>query len=117
LRCAGLAGYDRNIVKYFAGKKNLKMGNAPVNLIHRDDVIEIILKLLQKNIWNKTYNLCAPLHPLRKDIYPRLAIKYNYETPEYDTLDTFEGKIISGDFLAEQLQYSFKFPDPYHFLY
>lgn len=117
LRCGGLAGYDRNLVKYFAGKRNLKMGNTPVNLIHRDDVIGIILTILKKDFWNDTLNICAPEHPIRKIIYPYLAAKYNYPTPHYIDDDQSPFKIVSTEKLKAELNYSFKFPDPHHFPY
>ncbi|MBX9853255.1 MAG: SDR family NAD(P)-dependent oxidoreductase [Cytophagaceae bacterium] len=118
LRCAGLAGYDRNIVKYFAGKKNLSMGNCPVNLIHRDDVIEIIFQVIQKdNLWNNIFNVSAPEHPLRKDLYPSLAQKFNYEIPHYALSLPGKCKIVNADKLINELNYQFKFPNPFSFLY
>jgi nucleoside-diphosphate-sugar epimerase len=115
LRCAGLAGYDRNIVKYFAGKKDLKMGNAPVNLIHRDDVIGIINDVIEKDYWNNTLNISAPQHPLRKDLYPALAKKYNYPLPYYIEDDDSPFKIVSIEKLKRELNYQFKYPDPLRF--
>lgn len=117
LRCGGLAGYDRNLVKHFAGKTNLSMGNAPVNLVHRDDVISIIFEFLEKDIWNDIFNVCAPIHPLRKDFYPELARRYNYAIPHYDENDNSSYKIISAEKLNNVLQYKFKFPDPLLFFY
>lgn len=117
IRCAGLAGYDRNLVKYFAGKKDLKMGNAPVNLIHRDDVIGIIYSLIQKNKWNETYNVSAPEHPLRKDLYPYLAERYGYPLPHYDLSGKSSFKVINIDKIIRDINYKFKFTDPQNFTY
>lgn len=117
IRCAGLAGYDRNLAKHFAGKKDLKMGNAPVNLIHRDDVIGIIYFLLQKNIWNETYNISAPIHPLRKELYPYLAERYGYALPGFDPFDHTSFKVISSKKIFKDLAYEFKYPDPKSFFY
>lgn len=117
LRCSGLAGYDRILVKHFAGKKNLPMGNAPVNLIHRDDVIEIIYEVIKKNKWNEVYNICTPLHPLRKNFYPKMAKEYGYEVPEYNPADSSPFKIIMAEKMIKDLDYKFKFPDPGKFYY
>jgi nucleoside-diphosphate-sugar epimerase len=117
VRCAGLAGDDRNLTKYFAGKENLKMGNAPVNLIHREDVIGVLYELIKSNTWGETINICAPIHPLRKDLYPFLAQKYGFITPHYDSLDNTSFKIINIDKLMSIVNYQFKFPDPHHFFY
>lgn len=117
LRCAGLVGYDRNPIKYFAGKTNVKAGNAPVNLIHRDDVIQIINSVIKNNYWNQTLNISSPKHPLRKDFYVQLAERYHYAKPQYDLSDTSTNKIVSIEKLIRDLNYSFKFPDPVEFFY
>jgi nucleoside-diphosphate-sugar epimerase len=117
IRCAGLAGYDRNLVRYFAGKRDLPMGDAPVNLIHRDDVIGIIYKLIVQDKWNETYNISAPEHPLRKDLYPDLAVRYGFEAPTYNAQDNSPFKIISIAKMMNDLAYSFKFTNPADFFY
>lgn len=115
VRCAGLAGYDRNLVKHFAGKKDLKGGNCPVNLIHRDDVIDILKLIITGNCWGETINISAPVHPLRKDLYPYLAKKYNYSLPEYLPTDQSSYKIISTEKQQRLINFSFKFPNPMEF--
>lgn len=117
LRCAGLAGYDRNLVKHFAGKTNLQGGNTPVNLIHRDDLIQIIYSLFPHVIGNETLNVSAPVHPLRKILYPDLAKRYGFLQPEYDDIDHSSFKIINIQKLLEIIPYEFKFPDPASFYY
>jgi nucleoside-diphosphate-sugar epimerase len=93
----------------------LKGGNSPVNLIHRDDVIEILKLIIERDLWGQTINIAAPIHPLRKDLYPYLAKKYNYSLPEYLPTDESSFKIISTEKLENLLNYSFKFPDPMEF--
>lgn len=80
-------------------------------------MIGIIFSLIQYNLWNKTFNICSPVHPLRKDLYPRLAEKYGYETPQYDLGDNSSYKIINTDKLDKLLEYQYKFPDPEKFTY
>ena len=116
IRCAGLTGYDRILIKHFAGKQNLLGGANPVNLIHRDDVIGIISQLIQKDIWNHTLNICAPLHPTRKDFYTHLAERYNFEMP-YFSLEKSDFKIINIEKLQSLINYSFVYPDPMLFDY
>ena len=50
IRFAGLFGYDRNPGRFLAGRKEVRNGEAPVNLIHRDDCINIIELVIEKNI-------------------------------------------------------------------
>ena len=44
VRFGGLIGGSRNPVKYLAGRNDLANGNAPINLIHRDDCINILVE-------------------------------------------------------------------------
>ena len=111
IRCAGLIGYDRILINHFAGKQNLAGGAKPVNLIHRDDVIEIICQLINKDSWNHTLNICAPLHPNRKDFYTHLAERYNFEMP-YFSMEKSDFKIIGIEKLQSLINYTFVYPDP-----
>ena len=59
LRFGGLIGYDRKPGNFFKNGKAINYPDAFVNLIHRDDCIQIIKELIAKNIWNKTLNACT----------------------------------------------------------
>ncbi len=117
LRCGGLTGYDRLLIRHFAGRKGLTIGEEPVNIIHRDDVIGIIEAVIKQEKWGETYNVCAPLHPLKKDFYKELAERFDYEQPEFITSETQPFKIVNTDKLANELNYTFKYPDPMEFNY
>ena len=54
LRFGGLIGYDRKPGNFFKNGKIINFPDAFVNLIHRDDCIQIIKEIIEKNIWNKT---------------------------------------------------------------
>ena len=47
LRFGGLIGEDRHPVKFLAGRNNIKNPEAPINLIHQSDCIEIIQKIIR----------------------------------------------------------------------
>ncbi|TAH26305.1 MAG: nucleoside-diphosphate sugar epimerase [Cytophagales bacterium] len=117
LRCAGLVGYERMLVKFFAGKKNIEGGNSPVNLIHRDDVISIIIKLLEHPLENMTLNICSPIHPSRAEFYTHEALKYGFQEPNFNTEDHMSYKEIGVEKLLNTIGYSFIFPDPLNFAY
>jgi len=111
LRFAGLVDTDRNPVKFFAGRKNIPGGNIPVNLIHREDCINIIHQVITKNIWNEIFNACSDLHPSKKEFYTAAAEKLNLPVPEFiDTDDSY--KIVNSDKLKKMLSYDFIYPDP-----
>jgi nucleoside-diphosphate-sugar epimerase len=117
LRMGGLVGYDRNLLKYFAGKTGLQGGNTPVNLIHRDDCIKIIIEVIQKKAFNKIYNCCSPQHPTRKIFYSNLANRYFKTAPQYIEEDQSTWKIINSDKLISELQYQFLYPNPLEYTY
>lgn len=117
LRCAGLAGYDRMLARHFAGKTGLSGGNSPVNLIHRDDVVNIIHILLESGITKETFNLSAPVHPLKKDFYTNLAARFSLPIPEFADSTSTPGKLISSRKIQQVLSYRFLFPDPGKFSY
>ena len=48
VRFGGLFGGSRQPARYLAGRKALRNGNAPVNLIHRDDCIGILLEIIKQ---------------------------------------------------------------------
>ncbi len=117
LRCGGLTGYDRLLIRHFAGRKNLTIGDEPLNLIHRDDVIGIIEAIIEQEKWGQTYNICSPLHPLKKDFYKELAERFGYEQPEFIPAEKQHFKIINTEKLTSELKYSFKYPDPMKYSY
>ncbi|MCC5944797.1 MAG: NAD(P)H-binding protein [Bernardetiaceae bacterium] len=117
LRCGGLMGDSRIPGKYFAGKTNLTTGHIPVNFIHYDDVAGIILSVLEQDRWNEIYNVVAPSHPKRREIYLSNAKKFGFEAPTFDMSGQTPYKIVSADKLIKQLDYQFAYPDPLEFPY
>ncbi len=117
LRCGGLMGYDRVPGKYFAGRKGLTTGQIPVNFVHRDDVIRIIYEIIEQEKWGEIFNVVAPEHPLRQDIYMQNALEFQFETPEFVHTEPSDYKIVHGQKLIEALNYTYIYPDPLSFRY
>jgi nucleoside-diphosphate-sugar epimerase len=116
LRCGGLMGKERVAGKYFAAKKGLNNGHLILNLIHYRDVIGIIEKIIEKDAFGKVWNLVAPMQRSRKEVYEQNAYDYGFSPPEFTYNDlSLPFKIISPQKLLNELQYSFKFPDPKFF--
>ena len=107
LRFAGLIGPDRHPVHHLAGKKGLKNPDAPVNLIHLDDCISIILEILQQEKWGETYHATFPFHPTRKEYYTEKAGEFGLPVPEF-TNTPVKGKTISSEKLSGELRYAFR---------
>ncbi len=111
IRFAGLIDDDRNPVKFFAGRNNIPGGNIPVNLIHRTDSINIVYRVIEKDVWNEIFNACSDYHPSKREFYTAAARKVNLPAPEF--IDTDDGyKIINSDKLKLRLGYEFVYPDP-----
>jgi nucleoside-diphosphate-sugar epimerase len=116
LRFGGLIGEDRHPIKFLAGRKNIENPNAPINLIHQEDCIGIIMEILRqaqndKLEWNDTFNAVTPFHPSRKEYYTQKAIDLNLDLPEFNTENSSFGKTISSSKIEKVLGYSFAKPN------
>lgn len=107
IRFGGLIGPNRNPVRFLSGQKNIENPDAPVNLIHLNDCIEIIHAILKKECWGNTFNAVAPQHPFRKEYYSKKAISLGLQEPEFQQTNTSKGKIVQSIRLTELLDFSF----------
>ncbi|NAY92575.1 NAD(P)H-binding protein [Muricauda sp. JGD-17] len=97
IRFGGLIGPDRHPVTMLSRRENLSNGNAPVNLIHRNDCILLITTILKNNYWGEIFNGVYPFHPSKKDYYTAEAKKRGIPPPKYaDTPSYPSGKIVVG---------------------
>lgn len=111
LRFGGLIGEDRHPIRFLAGKKNLDNTNAPINLIHQKDCIGIILKIIELDCWNETFNAVTPFHPSRKEYYTQKAINLNLALPEFNHESATFGKTILSTKIENVLGYMFTNPN------
>jgi nucleoside-diphosphate-sugar epimerase len=113
IRFGGLIGYDRNPARFLSGKKDLKDGSVPVNLIHRDDCIAIIVAIIKQQKWGKVYNACSDEHPSRKDFYTKACILSSLPEPIFSEQEpSNQYKIIDSSLMKNDLQFSFKYKSP-----
>lgn len=112
LRMAGLVGGTRQVGNFLAGKKDVKNGNAPVNLVHLEDCLAIILKIIETEKRNVVYNVCADEHPLKNILYPIKALELGKEAPTFLKNDVPSYKIVSNQLLKSDLNYTFLKPNP-----
>jgi hypothetical protein len=108
LRFGGLIGGDRHPLKYLSGKEN-DNPNASINLIHIEDCIGVICKIIALDKWGQTYNAVSPFHPTRKEYYIRKAGEQNLPMPTF-TDGGHEGKIVRADKVITDLVYTFEKP-------
>ncbi|SHG42604.1 Nucleoside-diphosphate-sugar epimerase [Flavobacterium segetis] len=110
VRFGGLIGSDRQPATFLAGKENIANPNAPVNLIHQEDCIGIILKIIEMDFWNETFNAVSSFHPSREEYYTQKAAELNLALPIFDHLKPSIGKIIENDKVLRLLKYTFAQP-------
>jgi NAD dependent epimerase/dehydratase family enzyme len=89
------------------GKTNVANPEAPINLIHQADCIEIISEILKQNFWNETFNAVSPIHPTRKKYYTEKAKQLHLIAPIFTENETNVGKIVSSEKLETILGYRF----------
>ena len=112
LRFGGLYGYNRHPVRYLAGKKNLPSPLKPVNLIHQDDCIHIVRKVLKLESVKGVFNAVSDGHPPRKTLYQSAADHFGVEPPSFNSSSESINRIISNEKLKNELDYSFIYPNP-----
>lgn len=112
LRPGGLAGGDRQPGRWLAGRKDLAGASEPVNLIHREDVIGVILAVIRQEKWGETFHLVADEHPTRQVFYTAQARKLGLEPPSFREEDGKGGKLLTNEKVKKELGYRFRYPDP-----
>jgi nucleoside-diphosphate-sugar epimerase len=109
VRFGGLIGGSRQPAKYLAGRKDLADGNASVNLIHRNDCINILIEILKQDAFGKVFNAVNPDHPKKSDYYIQKTKELGLEPPTFAEADS-NGifKKVDSENLKAILKYSFK---------
>lgn len=116
VRFGGLLGDDRIPLRYFTGKENVA-GHTRVNFIHRQDAARILAWIVEKGLWNETFNGVAPQHPLRRDIYEKLSQETGMAPPaSYQNEPEGNDRLISSEKISAT-GFDFNFPDPLEFSY
>ena len=108
LRFSGLFGGNRHPAKYLSEKTNIQNPKAPVNLIHLEDCIGIIKQIIEKEIWNETFNASSTPHPSRRDYYTSICKAKNLPLPIFVQNSISKGKYIDSTKLERLLDYKFQ---------
>lgn len=116
LRLAGLVGGDRQPGRWFAGKEEVAGGEQFVNLVHREDVLAVIERVLVDAHWGHTLNVCADEHPTKADFYPLAAKAIGLAAPTFITdFEQSQGKIIDNTRGKAVLAFAYRYPNPLAF--
>ncbi len=108
LRFGGLLGEDRHPVNFLAGSEKLSGGDAPVNLIHREDCIGIIEAILENKYWGKIVHGVFPKHPSKKEYYTKIALEKNLKPTAFKTEPNTIYKCVTSRYLTSDLEYKFQ---------
>ena len=108
VRFGGLFGGNRNPVRFLAGRTGLSNGDAPVNMIHREDCIGILLSIIQKDAFGYIFNAVAPQHPTKRFYYTEQAKQLDLTPPEYDEEGDVVFKKVDSTSIPDVLGYTFK---------
>jgi len=111
VRFGGLIGYSRNPGKFFSKGRIVHNPDSNVNLIHRDDCIEIISQILEQEVWGEIFNCCADTHPTKREFYTHAAKSIGYPVPKFEDSSSVSFKIISNQKVKQHLNYKFLHDD------
>lgn len=111
VRFGGLIGEDRHPVTFLAGRNNLENPDGPINLIHQKDCIGILLRIIEKECWNETFNAVAPFHPTREAYYTQKATELHLALPKFNPDKPSLGKTILSEKVEKVLDYTFIVPN------
>ena len=111
LRFAGLMGEKRYLAKYY----NATVPNAQttVNHIHLEDAVGILERIISKNILG-IYNICAPLHPTKKDIITQQCKILNKKLPYFEKGNSKKAIVIT-DKIDKKISYMYRYSNPIDF--
>jgi len=107
IRFAGLFGDERQPANWFKNGKKIPQPKGFVNMIHKEDCIEIIQEIIAQDCWNETFNACSNHHPTRREFYTLAKLKNDFEAPKFEENEVYQWKIISSKKIQDVLDYTF----------
>ena len=101
VRFSGLFNNERHPAK-FLSSKTTSNPQSPVNLIHLEDCINLLLKVLTLNTNQNIFHGVNPNHPSREKYYSEKCSEFNIKPPHFVSKND-TGKIIMGDLTSNTL--------------
>ncbi len=94
IRPGGLMGGDRHPIHYMAGKKDVENPNAPVNMVHRDYLIDLFERLISQDPPAEVVHAISEGPISRKQFYEKAARDLGLEAPRFKVGTESIGKLI-----------------------
>jgi len=107
IRLGGLIGPNRHPA-YRLSEKIIQSSNELINLVHLEDCIAIIEKLIKSDISNEIFNLVNPHHPQKRNYYNTCCETLNLPAPLCKDNPNPIIKEVSSKKLCKSLNYVFK---------
>ncbi len=117
IRLAGLVGPDRHPGKFLLpnkvrGNKALTNAMSPVNLIHQQDAVGIIVAMLRDKSPRGLFNGVSDTHVSKQQYYQIAAQALGLEPPVFLRQQSNKTtRIVSGEKAKQVLSYKFIYPD------
>jgi nucleoside-diphosphate-sugar epimerase len=112
LRLSGLVGPGRHPGRFLAGKTQMAKPDDPVNLIHQQDAVGLIVAILADHTAQGIFNGVSQTAAKRKDFYQSAAKVLNLPLPAFVSSDNkTSGKQVFGIKARQQLHYKYVFDD------
>lgn len=111
LRIGGMVGPNRHPGRFFSFEKKQSGAQTPVNLIHQEDIINIIVELYRLERWGGVYNLTSDKHPTRRQFYTFATLALEKPPAIFTKEGSFPNKIVSNKKIKRVLRYKMKYPD------
>ena len=109
LRLGGLFGNERHPVYYLVKKKVIENGNEPVNMLHLNDAINAIKRIVSKPIPNSIYNLVYPKHDSRETFYTNAAKRLNLILPPFIYSEVSKNRKVMSEKIQNDYNFEFQF--------
>ena len=109
LRFGGLYGYTRKPGRFM---QNVQNGAGRVNLVHRDDAVGVVVRVLESPPTSEIFNVVTDKHPRRDEFYRQAAAWLGKEAPPVTYAPVGTGKVVMNDKIKQHLGYEFLHPDP-----
>ncbi|MEX2380045.1 MAG: hypothetical protein WD530_04845, partial [Vicingaceae bacterium] len=87
---------------------------APVNLVHSEDVINVLKQFVDGALKYPLLNLCSTGHPNKKEYYTQVAENLNKSLPKFDEQDKRGDKIVNSKYLRE-VAFTYIYPSPFDY--
>jgi len=96
VRAGGLYDDHQHPVQFLSGRENIADPQAPVNLIHRQDLAEILFDMIEQKINERIIHAVNPNHPLKQDYYTKKAQDLGLKPPLFSQIQETNKKILSS---------------------